>query len=228
MFVALIPARKGSKGLPEKNTIELCGRPCISYTIEAAIQSKVFDEVIVSSNDTVALEIANQYSISTVQRPERICKDTSSAADVVEHIILAKGLEEESVICYLQPTSPLRNANHIKEAAQLYHSAQRPLVSVKEATENPYKMFEVYDSQLRPLFGEHYTNTRRQDLPRVFTPNGAIYIFSVKSFLKRNSFPSNGGIPFIMKHHESWDLDCLEDKTNIETEMANQFSTKRS
>ena len=84
-------------------------------------------------------------------------------------------------------------------------------------------MFEVYDGRLQALFSEHHTNTRRQDLPRVYTPNGAIYIFSVKSFLKQNSFPSNGGIPFIMEHQESWDLDCLEDKVRIEAEMTSQL-----
>ena len=61
-------------------------------------------------------------------------------------------------------------------------------------------MFEIYDGQLKALFGERYTNARRQDLPRSYTPNGAIYVFSVKSVLKQNSFPSDGGIPFIMKY----------------------------
>jgi CMP-N,N'-diacetyllegionaminic acid synthase len=218
--IGLIPARKGSKGIKNKNITKINGKPLISYTIEAAINTNIFDQIIVSSNDKNVKDICQNYSVLFQKRPENLCKDTSSPNEVVSHLLNKHSLVDNDIIFYLQPTSPLRNSQHILEADTIFNNYNQPVVSVSASKELPYKMFEIdKENNLRPIFTEETTNMRRQDLPNAFIANGAIYIFSIEQFKRNNRFPSLNGKPYIMKSSESYDIDSIEDKIRVENLM---------
>ena len=116
-FLSIIPARGGSKRLPRKNVLDLCGKPLISWTIEAALYSKYLDEVVVTSDDNEILGIANNMKVRSIERPSHLASDTASTFDAVKHTI--DNIDSYEYIVLLQPTSPLRNATHIDKAIEL-------------------------------------------------------------------------------------------------------------
>lgn len=219
--IALIPARGGSKGIPRKNLIQLAGKPLIAYTIEAALKANVVDSVWVSSDDDEILKIANLYGAETLNRPIELASDSASAVGVVHHFISClqeKFKYEDALIVYLQPTSPLRDEKHIDAAIEAMQQAKSiGVISVVEAEKSPQKSFRIDESgRLLSLFDENLSNARRQDLPRCYYPNGAIYAFRISVFLSRQGFPSNGSVPFIMSGVNSIDIDSAEDLARAE------------
>ncbi len=116
-FLAIIPARGGSKRLPRKNILNLAGKPLIAWTIEAALQSKYIDKVLVTSNDDEILKVSNDYGASTIKRPMHLSQDNSTSFEAISHAI--ENTQEFDYIVLLQPTSPLRTSGHIDEAIQL-------------------------------------------------------------------------------------------------------------
>ena len=218
--LALIPARGGSKGIPRKNLALLAGRPLIDHTIQAARLSPWVDEVWVSSDDDEILDAARNADATPLRRPDHLAGDEASAVGVVEHFIeqLAEALRARNpIIVYLQPTSPLRRAEHIDAALSIMVDQQaRTLLSVTECEKSPFKTFRLDDAQrLISLFDEKLSNARRQDLPVAYQPNGAIYIFSVGDFESRGGFPSNGSVPFIMSARDSIDIDTPDDLARV-------------
>ena len=214
--LGLIPARGGSKGIPNKNMTNLFGHPMIYYTILASKNSKFIDETIVSSNNKKILQFALSNNVNALKRPEIFSKDNSSASDVVKHFskkISTNYNIKNIIICYLQPTSPIRNSKHIDKAFNsLLNRKKDTLVSVSKSTEIPYKMFKIdKNDNLKALFQEEMTNMRRQDLPLTYLANGAIYIFPLTTFLIQQKFPSNNSVPFIMSKNDSIDIDDISD-----------------
>jgi CMP-N,N'-diacetyllegionaminic acid synthase len=220
--VALIPARGGSKGVLRKNLRALCGKPLFLHTVEAALRSRVIDEVHVSSDDEEILALAVASGAAAVRRPMEAASDTATAADVVVTFaaqLPASTLARDPILVYLQPTSPLRTHAHIDGAfATLEAAAASHGMSVVELKRTPYKSF-VLDSagRLKSLFAEEVSNANRQSLPPAFQANGAIYIFPLSQFMGRRQFPSNGGVPFFMSEAESVDIDTDADFLAAET-----------
>lgn len=220
-FIGLIPARKGSKGLLNKNMLSLNNKPLVQHTIEAALNSSLLTEINVSSDDSAVLKLAESLKVKTLIRPAEFSSDDSSAIEVVNHFItsLSKQITyEDHFIVYLQPTSPLRSSHHIDQAIKiLLQNKEKSLLSVTHMRKSPFKSFVVSESgRLESLFDEKLSNARRQDLQDVFIPNGAIYIFSIQEFIERKGFPSNGSIPFIMSEDDSIDIDEQEDLLRAE------------
>ena len=215
-FIGLIPARKGSKGLKNKNILSLNNKPLVQHTFEAANSSSCIDEVWVSSDDLTILSLADSMNIKGLKRPKKFATDQSSSVDVVNHFInsFPDNLNyEKTYIVYLQPTSPLRNSSHVDEAInQLIEQNNKSLTSVMRLRKSPFKSFVISESgNLQSLFNEQLSNARRQDLQDAYIPNGAIYIFTIAEFLSRKGFPSNGSLPYIMSSNDSIDIDDLED-----------------
>jgi CMP-N,N'-diacetyllegionaminic acid synthase len=214
--ICLIPARGGSKGVPRKNMREIAGKPLIDFSILAAQHSNHIDSVYVSSDDEAILRHAQTLGTICIARPDEFASDTASAIEVVSHFIgvLPNSLlQEDPYIVYLQPTSPCRTARHIDDAiGQMQVEKAHSLVSVSEMAKSPFKSFTL-DSKgrLQSLFDEKLSNARRQELPAVFVPNGAIYIFLVSEFKARGGFPSNGSVAFIMNEKDSLDIDTEDD-----------------
>ncbi len=221
MVIGLIPARGGSKGVPGKNMRKITGRPLIDFSILAAQQSNYIDGVYVSSDDPAILQHAQAMGATAIVRPGEFATDTAPAVAVIEHFIgtLPNALlQQDLYIVYLQPSSPLRTARHIDDALELMLSANaQSLMSVSEAEKSPFKMFTLdANRRLQSLFDEKLSNARRQDLPAVFAPNGAIYVFRVSEFKARGGFPSNGSTPFVMNAINSLDIDTEEDIRHAE------------
>jgi CMP-N,N'-diacetyllegionaminic acid synthase len=218
---ALVPARGGSKGVPRKNIRCVAGRPLVAWTLSAACSVDEIDRVILSSDDDDILSIGQGMGITTLRRPGVIASDTASAVDVVLHYfgtLSEEELQNDPYIIYLQPTSPLRSQAHIAEAiAQMRRHDAESLMSVVRMEKSPFKSFLVdEEGKLKSLFDEKLSNARRQDLPDVFLPNGAIYIFRVSEFLRRGGFPSNGSFPYFMQEKDSVDVDSEEDLKKID------------
>ena len=227
-IVALIPARGGSKGIHRKNLHLVYGLPLIDYTINAALSVKEIDEVYVSSDDVEIIEHSKKKGVKTINRPAQYAADESSAVCVVNHFLETipnNVLKKNLVIVYLQPTSPLRNKEHISKAINLLNdNSNSGLVSVVEMDKSPYKSFGIdKNGNLKSLFDEHLSNARRQDLPTTYTPNGAIYIFSAKKFLSHKGFPSNNSIPYIMSKAVSVDVDTMDDIKTIEEILVDYY-----
>ncbi|TNJ36602.1 acylneuraminate cytidylyltransferase family protein [Prosthecochloris vibrioformis] len=225
--LALIPARGGSKGVRRKNLRMIGGKPLLEYTLTAAQRSELVDKTYVSSEDPEILELATSLGATQVQRPADLATDESSAIEVVQHFIewLPEELRsQDPSIVYLQPTSPLRTSAHIDAALhRMVELTKTTLLSVTELTASPYKSFTIDESgQLQSLFDEKLSNCRRQDLPKTYIPNGAIYVFRISDFLKRGGFPSNGSVPFVMSDRESVDIDTEEDLHLVEQLLEQQ------
>ncbi|WP_255554663.1 cytidylyltransferase domain-containing protein [Polynucleobacter sp. MWH-HuK1] len=214
--VCLIPARGRSKGVYRKNMRTIAGKSLIDFTILAAQHSNYADNVYISSDDATILEHARTLGAIGIARPDEFASDTASAIAVVEHFLSMLPdtlLQEDPYIVYLQPTSPLRTSHHIDDALEQMLAAKgQSLVSVSEVQKSPFKMFTLDEKgRLQSLFDEKLSNARRQDLPEVFAPNGAIYVFRASEFKSRGGFPSNGSIPFVMNTEDSLDIDTEDD-----------------
>ena len=209
--LGIIPARGGSKGLPRKNIRPLLGKPLIAWTIEQAKSSRYIDKVIVSTDDPEIAEIAKKYGAKVpFLRPRELARDDSLTIDVIMHALGVLKAENYNpdIIILLQPTSPLRNAEDIDSAIELFlNSDCESVVSVCEVGHSPYWCFEIEDGYLKSLFGDEYLRMRRQELEKVYMPNGAIYISTPQTLYKCESFYCNHTIPYIMPTRRSIDID---------------------
>lgn len=208
--VALIPARAGSKGLPNKNIADCNGEPLIAYTIKAALAAQCFSQIIVSSDGEKILSIASSHGASPLLRPHCFASDQATSDSVIMHAIEKLNLLTSSRIVLLQPTSPLRTKDHILQALSLYErEPQGAVISVANTgRHHPAKAF-VTDEHglLRGMMGPDAPFQARQELPVTCFPNGAIYIFSVKDFLAEGGIPRKHIRPFFMSEKESVDID---------------------
>ncbi len=206
----VIPARGGSKGVPGKNIKLLNGKPLIHYTIEAA-RSLLPDSLIyVSTNDEDIKVVAEHTGLHIpFLRPAHLAQDNSGTQDVLLHAIKFAGNNGyyPDTIILLQPTSPFRNSDHIKEALSLYSSALDMVVSVKETRSNPYYVLfeengEGYLEKSKPA-----NFTRRQDCPKVWEFNGAIYIINARSLQAASMSKFEKVIKYEMDEISSCDID---------------------
>lgn len=228
-FIALIPARKGSKSIKNKNLYKISGKPLIYYTILAAKKSKIFDQIFVSSDSKEILDYSANQNVSTIIRPKKYSNDFSSANDVVKHFINYNDeLKKEDIIVYLQPTSPLRNYIDIKKSIKLFiKNSLKSLVSVKKTDVCIYKTLFINKKYLKPFFDEKRMTISRQKVPTSYEVNGAIYIFKVKDFIKRGRFPIENSIPFIMRGLKNLDLDEHKDLIFLRRNMKKLWTIMR-
>ena len=213
--IAIIPARSGSKGLKDKNIRHLCGKPLIDYTIEAAKKSGCFDEIMVSTDSDHYAEIAKKCGASVpFLRSEETSSDTASSWDMVEEVLngyLTRGKEFDT-FCLLQPTSPLRNAEDIKRAYELYDKmASFAVVSVCEAEHSPLWCGHLPDNNEFIDFIDVNSMKQRQAGGKFYRLNGAIYIVNCDRFKKDRYLYQNGSFAYIMEQERSIDIDSLID-----------------
>ena len=163
-FLAIIPARGGSKRLPRKNILDLSGRPMISWSIDAGLKSKYIDKVVVSSDDDEILDIAKKFKAETVKRPGELASDIATSNDVVKHTL--ENIEEHDYIVLLQPTSPLRNYKHIDEAIKLLEKKSADaIISVCKTDHTPLWSNTLQeDGSLESFIKDEVIDKRSQDL----------------------------------------------------------------
>lgn len=209
-ILALIPARGGSKRIPEKNIKVLSGKPLISYSIMTAKKSKYIDKVIVSTDNEKIADISREFGAEVIKRPKELAKDETPTIEIVFHALdsLKKENYNPSIIILLQPTSPLRNTKDIDNAIDLFlNSTCESVVGVYEIKNTPYWSLYVDDGYLKPLFGKKYLKMRSQDFKKVYRPNGALFISNPKSIYKYKSFFCKYTIPYVMPIERSIDID---------------------
>jgi CMP-N,N'-diacetyllegionaminic acid synthase len=211
----LIPARKGSKGLPGKNTKKLGGKPLIDYSIDFSLKNMTDEDVLcISTNDPEVFEIAEYRGISIpFMRPEELSNDTSSSYDVIIHAIsyYEKLNQNFDAVLLLQPTSPFRNQDDFILLKNQFDVNVEMVVSVKLSKENPYfTLFE--ESKDGFLFKSKFGNfDRRQDCPEVYAFNGSMYLINVEA-IKKSTIPNFKKIKkIVMPEARSIDIDTLAD-----------------
>ncbi|WP_299519974.1 acylneuraminate cytidylyltransferase family protein [Winogradskyella sp.] len=215
LSLVVIPARGGSKGVPGKNIKMLNGKPLINYTIEAA-RSVFKDEYIYVSTDSNEIkEVAEQIGLLVpFIRPKRLATDTASSRDVLLHALdyfISKNEKQPDVIILLQPTSPFRNGLHIREALGIYNDNLDMVVSVKETKTNPY--YVLYEEDENGLLNKSKESDaiRRQDVPKVWEINGAIYIINPESIRVKSINEFNNVMKYEMDEISSHDIDTFLD-----------------
>ncbi|MTI59276.1 MAG: acylneuraminate cytidylyltransferase family protein [Firmicutes bacterium] len=224
VVLSIILARSGSKGIPKKNIKKLKGKPLISYTIEEAVKSKYIDRIIISTDDFQIGEIAKQYGAEVpFLRPKELATDKATSEDAMIHTInwLEKNEEYKSdYVMLLQPTSPLRRVEDIdKSLEKLIIINGDSLISLCEADKHPAWMMEIKDNTAVPFYSEKIEYNRRQELPKIYNINGAIYITKTNLFLKYKSRWAGKTIPYIMPKERSIDIDDNFDWKVVESLM---------
>lgn len=224
--LAIIPARGGSKGLPGKNTRAICGRPLIAWTIRAALESRCFEQVVVSTDDTEIARIAVESgALVPFRRPEHLAGDASTTLDVVEHALACLDPANSSgSFAVLQPTSPLRTHRHIQEACQLFTGpGKAAVVSVMAAKPLSWHYTVDEEGRLQPL-ARGALPQRRQDEPALVRPNGAIYISTIRSLRETASFIPPRASAYEMDAISSIDIDTIADFNMAEALLARQIA----
>lgn len=207
-FLAVIPARGGSKRLPRKNILDLAGKPLIAWTIEASLGSTYIDATVVSSDDAEILSVAHRCGAKTLLRPDELATDTATSFDALTHAI------EHSQACdyiiLLQPTSPLRTHRHIDEAIELLISKNADaLISVCETDHSPlWSNILPQSCSMENFFRDEVKNKRSQDLEKFYRLNGAIYICKTDKLLEQKTFFLDHNIfAYVMDRKSSIDID---------------------
>jgi len=211
-FLAVIPARGGSKRLPRKNVLNLAGKPLITWTIEASLNSKYIDKVVVTSDDHEILEISKDNGVDVLRRPSELASDTATTFDVIKHAI--DNFEQYHYVVLLQPTSPLRTQIHIDKAIQqLVSQKADAVVSVCETGHSPFWSNTLPDDgSMIGFIDDNIKNLRSQDLQKHYRLNGAIYICDTKRLLIEECFfIKNNIFSYIMNRNESIDIDEKQD-----------------
>jgi CMP-N,N'-diacetyllegionaminic acid synthase len=209
-FLAIIPARSGSKGIPGKNIREVNGKPLINYTIEEANKSKYLDKIIVSTDDKEIADVSlNAGAEVPFLRPKYLATDTAKTIDVLIDCLtmLKKNGETFDYIVLLQPTQPLRKSWHIDDAIkQVTEKNADSLVSVTEVKEHPILMRTINkEGHVENLLKTNST-LRRQEFPNFYIVNGAIYINKIRQLTSNTSLNDNK-LAFKMEKEYHVDID---------------------
>jgi CMP-N,N'-diacetyllegionaminic acid synthase len=225
-FLAIIPARGGSKGLPNKNIKELCGKPLIAWSIEAGLNSQYLDEVMVTTDSQEIANIARQYGANVpFLRPAELATDIATTFDAIKHVInfyKSNFGKEFDYIVLLEPTSPLREKQDIDKAIeQLLDSRADSIVGVcKTESQNP--AFLVYKNMNNYISG--YENKdmkplRRQDIKEVYFFEGSVYASKTKALMNKATFYHNSTIGYEVEKYKSLEIDDMDDFVMVEAVM---------
>ncbi|MBF0283185.1 MAG: acylneuraminate cytidylyltransferase family protein [Magnetococcales bacterium] len=208
-YLAVIPARGGSKGIPRKNLKPFCGKPLLAWTIETALATPGLDQVIVSTEDAEIAEVARQYGADVpFLRPAKWAEDDVSATEALLHALrMVQGCVQLAVL--LQPTSPLRLPEDILACLEACGEEEvKAAVSVAATGKSPAWMYALGDNGLlAPLLGEDKSELQRQQLPKAYVPNGAVYVARAGWLSQSRSFfgPQTRGC--VMPPERSLDID---------------------
>jgi N-acylneuraminate cytidylyltransferase len=218
----IIPARGGSKGIPRKNIKSLNGKPLIYYAIDTARAITTDDNICVSTDDVEIKSVAETYGLEVpFLRPKELSTDTAGTYEVLLHALdyYEKQGKHYDIVLLLQTTSPFRTAEHVKEALTLYDKSEADMVvSVKECAANPYyNVFEEDTDGYLHICKGNGNIFRRQDAPKVYEYNGAIYIMDAEELKRTHMHRLPHRIKYVMDEKSSFDLDTMEDWNMAET-----------
>jgi len=214
--LAIIPARGGSKRIPRKNIRAFLGKPIIAYSIETALKSELFSEVMISTDDEEIASIAKQYGGKIpFFRSQKNADDHATLPDVIEEVYqnIEKSLNRTfDNICCILPTAPLITKERIKEGYNLLKQNAVDSVTPVIAFSYPvWRSFKINEDNKLEMIWPEYLRTRSQDLPDVYHDAGAFYWLKTESFLKEKNLFTSNNKPLVLKESEVQDIDTLED-----------------
>ncbi len=220
--LGVIPARGGSKGIPDKNIYPLGGKPLIAYTIEAGLKSELLTDMIVSTDSKKIKEVAIQFGAKVpFMRPVDLSTDRALAIPTIQHAVVAYekivGFRFDYIIM-LQPTAPLRGPDDIDNSLQelIDKNASGIISVVNVGNYHPVKMKTIEGGYLCDLQNTGLENPPRQELPPVYIVNGAIYATKRNIFMEENTFKGKHCLPYVMQDDKSVNIDTVSDFVTAE------------
>ena len=222
--LAVIPARAGSQRLARKNLLPLAGKPLVQWAIEVAVQTELFDRIVVSTEDAEIADVARALGpFVPFMRSKELAGDRVRVDQVTLGVLdqLEANGEAYSSVCILLPTCPLRAAADVKAAYEVFYERNEPnVMSVVEFEHTPFWARGLTKEGLvEPHFPE-FIDTRRQDLPAAYRPNGAIHILDVGWLRAKRSYLARPIIGFVMSRERSIDIDTVDDLAEAELMLA--------
>ena len=208
--IAIITARSGSKGLPNKNVLFANGKPLMAYSIEAALESGEFEKVIVSTDSQEYIDLLSHYPIEFVKRSAELASDKASSFVVIEDVLNRYSHVDYDYFVLLQPTSPLRTAQHIQEANAKFEANFEKfdfLVSVSDAHKPTTLTRQIDEDESLKNFKLDYSNYARQQYHPEYSPNGAIFSAKPQAYLEQKHFYGEKCIAYFMDKEVSVDID---------------------
>lgn len=226
-YLVVIPARGGSKGIPHKNIKLLGGKPLIYYSIDIARQFTTDENICVTTDDAEIISVVEQNGLRVpFVRPAELATDTCGSSEVIQHayqFFVDKGVQYDAIVL-LQPTSPFRKVEFIKEAVDLYDDSIDMVTSVRPATCNPYyDGFEDNEDGLLVISKGTGTIERRQDAPKVWQLNGSIYVINPKSLMEKGLAHFDRIRKYPMTDYYSIDIDNTFDWKVAEMVLENKL-----
>ena len=226
-FLAVIPARGGSKGLPKKNIKELCGKPLIAWSIETALESKFLDEVVVTTDSKKIAKISKDFGANVpFLRPDHLATDTATTFDTVKHTLdfYSNRLKKEfDYVVLLEPTSPLRENTDIDTMIERLirnESCFDSIMSIGEVREHPSIARRIsHNNFLVGFCRELSISTRRQDNETAYFPYGVAYIAKTILFLKEKTFYLNRNYFYKIKRYQCYEIDDIYDFISVQNIM---------
>lgn len=213
--IAIITARAGSKRIPQKNIKEFCGKPIISYAIQAALETNVFDEVMVSTDSEEIAYIAREYgAVVPFLRSSKNADDFATTEDVIMEVVSEyhKLGKDYDTICCLYPTAVFLTTDIIKNAVEIMEN-RRPaiVIPVVKYSYPPQRCFVIDENGYAKFKYPEYVKTRSQDLENQYHDAGQFYIYDSKKLFEKNGVIEDDFIPIILKETDVQDIDTLED-----------------
>jgi N-acylneuraminate cytidylyltransferase len=211
-IIAIIPARGGSKGIPNKNIIDFCGKPLIAWTIEQCLSSKYISSVWVSSDSQEILEVAKKYNAKTIQRPDNISSDFASSESAWIHAI--ENIEQDETIDLVfapQITSPLRETQDIDNAIELFQEEKYDSMFSSSMAEDLFFWQKDKQNILKSINYDYSNRQRRQDVQKQIIENGSFYIFKPEIIKQYNNRFGGKIGHFEMEFWKMFEIDNLKD-----------------
>ena len=213
-YVSIVPLRAGSKGLKDKNIKILHGNPLYSYSVKQGLRTT--NRVIITTD--ISSVIATKFSskVKVLSRKKKLAEDNTSMLDVLVDLFQQESLENYIAII-LQATSPLRTDSDIINAINMYESGNHSMImSVTQANKSVLKYGFLKGKEFIPILDKESIFKNRQSLAKVYRPNGAIYIFSIKDFMRASNYPDKSIGAYEMSKKSSIDIDSEEDFNYVE------------
>jgi len=211
--VAIIPARGGSKRIPRKNIKIFHGKPLIAYSIEVALESKVFDKVIVTTDDAEIANIAKEYGAEPYLRPKELADDFTATQPVIDNVLehLSRNNEKFDFYCTLYATAPLLKSKFLVDGFNKLKNSDA--VNAFSATSMPFpiqRTFKINNNERCEMFWPEYAKTRSQDLEESYQDAGQFYWTKLNKHSDEVMFGKDS-IPIVLPRHFVQDIDTLED-----------------
>lgn len=232
--IAIIPARGGSKGLPNKNIKELHGKPLIGWTIEQALATKEFDSVVVTTDSNEIADIAKAYGAEVpFLRPVELSTDTATTYSAVEHCLeyyLSNFNKEFDIVALLEVTSPLRENDDLSSMLQKFdenYNCCDAVTSLGEVGEHPAIVKKICSQgYLESVLKEEQDVTRRQDNSKAYFPYCVAYMIKRDVLSSVQSFYPENALPYFIKRYQCYEIDDIYDFLAVENIMKFEWDIK--